>query len=364
MTALIRNLENLFEKGTAFIRNINKEDKILVVYHKDVDGLVSAILLMKAFEKIGLKHSKVMASSNDEMEKMIEEMRHFDRILVLDIDISFMKRELESLGKDIMIIDHHPPRADLNGKTIIYINPRLEVPKIYQPASYVIYKFLPGISDLSNEEWLAALGTVGDFGFEDCEDLVRKYVDVKSKRELPNTSMWLTVEKMIGVITELGFEKAFGLISSLDSLESLERNEEIGKIYEGYRKKLERYEEMFWKNAKKIDDAHLIISELSTEHRTISSLLSTKISGRLPDKVVVIMRKVGGNYSVNARYNESEIHVGIEMGEIMERCAKGMNGGGGHAHAAGATISADKRAIFEERLVKELRRFFEKSKSK
>jgi len=349
---LKRNLSELFERGILFIKEIENTNRVLVIHHKDVDGLVSAAILLRVFEKIGLKVTEVTASSNEEIEDVIKKIKDFDKIIILDIDICYLKEQLVSLNKDILLIDHHPPRTDLNTEKIVYINPRLELPEIYQPVSYILYKFLSRLTNLKDIEWLAVLGTIGDYGFEDCIDLLENWLNIRNKEGLIKTVFWKNVKMMNGVITELGYDNALRVVKGMVSLEDFEKNEEIKEVYEKFNEKLKEVEQMFWRNTRTIEELDLIISEIETDYRALTSFLSSELGIKHPDKIIVLMRKKNGKYVINVRYQGEGIH----LGEMMKKCTKDLNGGGGHPHAAGATILAKNKEIFEERLIEELRR--------
>lgn len=349
-------MEELFKKGILFLRKLKPTDKVLLVYHKDLDGLTSALIFVRNIKKLGLRIKRKYASSNEEIEKIAKKVKFFDKIICLDIDISYMKKELVKLRKDIMIIDHHPPKKNLNTRKIVYINPRLTNPKIYQPASYVTYKFLSKIFNLEKDKWLAILGTISDFGLEDCRDLL-KDLKIKRKEDIPKTEIWKEVEKLVGIISEIGFDKTFNLLEKSNSLKEFKENKVVKNALKNYSKKIKKCEKIFWNNLKEYKEVNLLISEIKTRHREITSLISTKFSGEFPEKVLVVLRKVGKKYAIHARYRGSKE---INLGKIMEKCAKGLNGGGGHPHAAGASIKVKNREIFEKRLIEELKRFFRK----
>lgn len=354
MKKLRENLSDLFGKGVAFIKEVKNNDKVLVIHHTDVDGLVSAAILLKTFERLGLKISKVIASSNEEIGEDIRKIKDFDKTIILDIDICYLKQELTDLEKDILLIDHHPPRSNLNSEKIVYINPRLEHPEIYQPASYVLYKFLSRIVNLKDIEWLAALGTIGDYGFGDCKDLLEKWIKIRKKKELIRTVFWKNVKMLNGAIAELGFDSALQILKEADSLEALRKNEEIKEPYREFDKKLKEVEQEFWENSREIKEVGLIISEVRSKHGRVSSFFSTEVGTKHPDKIIIIMRRKNGKYSINARHEAGR----VDLGKIIENCTKGMGGGGGgHRHAAGAIILAKNKSMFEERLIKELRKF-------
>ncbi|HKZ45403.1 MAG TPA: DHHA1 domain-containing protein [archaeon] len=358
MKKLKRNLDDIFEKGILFIKNTKKDEKTFLVYHKDVDGLCSAAVLLRAFENFNLKPTKILAASNEEMEGIIKKMKDFDKAIVLDIDISYLKKELEEVGKEILLIDHHPPRADLNGEKILYINPRLENPKFYQPVSYLVFKIFSKSMDLEDLEWVSVLGTVGDMGYEDCKDLLKTWVEVETKEDLVKTAFWKDVGMLNGLTTTIGFEKTLELVQSFGSLTDFRESDELKKSYKKFEIEYGKFEKTFWKNAKKIEEINLVISEVESDDRALSSFLSTNLATEHPKKIIVLMRRANDTISINARYRGENMNIG----KIMEMAAKGLNGGGGHQSAAGATIKAKNGEIFKERLIKELMELSDKRK--
>ncbi|MGC8812663.1 MAG: DHHA1 domain-containing protein [Candidatus Aenigmatarchaeota archaeon] len=348
-------MEDLLRKGISFIERIKSSDKIFLIYHKDLDGLMSALIFVRCMKKNGVKIHKKVASSNEEIEGVIKKVKGFDKILIFDIDISYMKKYLVELNKDILIVDHHPPRSNLNTKRIVYINPRLSKPKIYQPTSYVTYKLLSRICNMKNEEWLAVLGVVSDYAFEDCKDLVKKWLRIKKKDSLQRTKIWKEVEELVGIISEINFSRTLTLLENAKSLEDFKKNKVVRKAAGKYIKNIRKCEKSFWENVREFKRSNLILSEVETRHREIASLISTRMVRKFPGKVLVVLRKVGKKYAVHARYHGSKE---IELGKIMEKCAKGLNGGGGHPYAAGAAIKIKNREIFEKRLIEELGKTF------
>lgn len=350
MKKLKRKLDDRFEKAILFLKNIKKNEKTFLVYHKDADGLCSAAVLLRVFEDLNLKPTKVLAAANEEIEKIIERMKGFEKTIVLDIDISYLKKELEEVGREILLIDHHPPRTDLNSQKILYINPRLENPKVYQPVSYLVFKIFSEVMDLEDLEWISVLGTIADMGYEDCKDLLKNWVEVDEKENLVKTAFWKDVGMLNGLTTTLGFEKTLELVQSLCSLTEFRESDAIKKSYEKFEIEYEKFEKTFWKNARKIEEINLVISEIESDNRALSSFLSTNLATEHPNKIIVLMRRSHSLISINARYRGEDLNIG----KIMESAAKGLDGGGGHQGAAGATIKAKNAEVFRGRLIKEL----------
>lgn len=347
MKKLRRSLNELFENGRRFFDGLAETDKVLLIYHRDLDGVSSVVLLLTALEKIR-PMIKFQVATNDDFESVLNLAKDYNKIIVLDVDVSYMKEKLKTLNKEILMIDHHPPRVDMNDKKIIYINPRLENPEIYQPASYITYKFLSQFTDMREKEWIAVIGTASDFGFEDCQDLLKNWIKIKTKKEFWETKIGKIVIEINAAASIIGFNEMVEMILESKSLEELIKNRKILNSSKEFNKEFKRCKKEFERNAERI--GVLVISEIESKYKRISSSIVTELSTKNPDKIFIVMERVDDKYNLHCRHQSGRVH----LGKLMEKCCEGLNGGGGHKQAAGGTISSGKKDVFKERLIKEL----------
>lgn len=333
-------MEKAFEKGTSFIKKIKKNEKVCIIHHTDVDGLASAALTFIALKRLGLKISKVVARSVDEIKKIFFDLKKCDKVIILDVPLENFD-ELEKASEKILIIDHHPSTAMV--KKILCINPRVEKKDVYQPTSYLVYKFFSRLVDLKDREWLSVLGTLADFGFEDCKDLLRGWVRIRRKSEILRTKFWKVAKMVRALSLRLKEEEIVKTLVSSKTLEELEKNEKVLKAFEEYEKILKKSEKEFWRNAEKFERAGLIISRISEK---VGSEIASEISAKFPDKMIILLEKCGKEYKVHARYQNARIH----LGKLMEKVC----GGGGHKQAAGGKIPAKELENFKEKLLRML----------
>lgn len=348
----MKSIDKLFEKGKLFIKQIEPKDKLFLIYHTDIDGLVSAALTFIALERLGIKVSKTIPRSIEGRKEIPKDLKECDKAIILDLplthwhikDFKEIFRAFEKQKKEILIIDHHPSE-DFNTEKIVYINPRLEEEEIYQPTSYIVYKFFSKLINLKDKEWLSVLGTIGDFGLEDCKDLLKKWIKVRKKSEILNTKFWKAAIKLRGAIFSLNKNKVFKIFTSAKNLEELNRNKEILSSYEKYRKIYFKGKGEFWKNVKEFKESNLIISRISEK---VGSDLTNDISARRPNKIIILLEKRDDGYKIHSRYQEGKIHIG----NLMEK----LRVGGGHRQAAGGRIQARDLENFEKRLIEELKK--------
>jgi len=340
---LKRNISQLFKRGKSFIQKIKPKDKLFIIYHTDIDGMVSAALTFIALERLGLKILKTIPRSVEGRKEVPRDLKKCDKAIILDLPLEDFQA-LKNSKKDILVIDHHPSK-NMNSEKIVYINPRLEKKEAYQPTSYLVYKFFSKLVDLKDKEWLSVLGTIGDFGFRDCKDLLEKWVKVKKKSGILNTKFWKAIIKLRGAFFELSKDEIFEILIYAKNLEVLSRNKEILSSYKKYKKIYLKGKDEFWKNAKEFKKLNLITSVIPQK---IGSDLTNEISARYPNKIIILFEKREYGYKIDARYQKGKIHVG----ELMKK----LRVGGGHRQAAGGRIEAKDLEIFKKKLLKEVER--------
>lgn len=343
-------MNELFELGRKFLKDIKPSDRVLIVYHNDIDGICSGTLFLEASRKLGIENQvKSMKGMIEEPEKIFERMKGFDKIIIVDIAIDHLHKQLRQSKKQMLLIDHHPPFTDMNNEKIVHINPHFEG-DVYQPTTYITYKLLSGIVNLKNKEWIAVLGTLGDYGLEDCRDLVEKYVKIKKDTEIWGTDFGKAAIIIGGASLELGTEKIVDVLLKFDGLGDVTKNKPIIEAYEKYKKEFERCEKEFEKNKEMFEEFKMIFSTIKPKYKRVGSGIATQLGTNNPDKIIMLLEKIDGKYKIHARYHDGKVH----LGELMRKCCEGLDGGGGHKGAAGGIIDVKDIGIFKEKLIKEL----------
>ncbi len=101
---------------------VRSHDNVHVFTHYDADGLSSAGILANTLYRAGKEFVVTTFTSLDE-----ENMREIadcgaECIIIADLGASYIK-ELEALGKDVVVLDHHTMRDD--SEAIVYANPHM-----------------------------------------------------------------------------------------------------------------------------------------------------------------------------------------------------------------------------------------------
>lgn len=339
-------LSEMFAKGNGFLEELKPSDKVILVHHKDADGSYSAAITLIALKRLGKRVSKVVTGTTEKSEAILKAIKNYNKVIIVDIGIDILFKDLNKLDKEILYIDHHLPVDEKLSDKIVYINPRLERADIYQPATYVVYKFFSELVDISDKEWLAVIGTIGDYGYEDCRDLLDKYIKVKDKREMWETKYGMAVIETVGAATEIGFDNLVDILVSAESFEELVKNKKIKAAYKIYLKKYNYAKKMFWKNAERFDEVNLIFSVLSSNVERVGSAIATETSTKYPDKIIFLLERIDDFYKIHARYQKGKINLG--------KMLRDMGVGGGHGPAAGGKIKVKELINFKKSLLKEV----------
>ncbi len=101
---------------------IRGHDFIHVFSHNDADGVSSAGILACMLQRLGKEFQITLAPIlNDSVYAEVQQSLG-DCIILSDIGASYIDR-LETLGKDVIVLDHH--FTELDSETVVYANPHL-----------------------------------------------------------------------------------------------------------------------------------------------------------------------------------------------------------------------------------------------
>lgn len=99
-----------------------KHDHVHIFSHYDADGISAAGILAKTLFRAGKGFEVTLLTALDDDAMETVRGSEADCIILSDLGASYIP-ELESLGKDVVVLDHHVPSAD--SERIAYANPHL-----------------------------------------------------------------------------------------------------------------------------------------------------------------------------------------------------------------------------------------------
>ena len=129
---LKKNLNEIYVKAFKAIKNINPDEKVIILYHDDMDGACSATIIIHHLRKLGI-NPVYQVSYIEDARSFLDNVSNYTTIIILDMEISHFDI-LDKLDKKVIIIDHHPPHRKL--KNALHINPRFLDENIYYKSKY------------------------------------------------------------------------------------------------------------------------------------------------------------------------------------------------------------------------------------
>ena len=358
--------QKLIDESLAFLKNISKQDKVCVIHHTDPDGVSSGVILAKAVErlrgkKIDLRHNQkgsLHSFSNETIELL--KKNAINKLLVIDIG---PEDNLETLTKaaefaEILIVDHHQISNQINNKRVIMYKPQLVFSDI-QPSRYcaskLAYDLCSRIVDLSDLDWVASIGIIGDIASlqwkEFLEGVFKKYNIKTNKDDWFHTNLG-RVASIINSADCFGtkyVKQSFEVLYAAKSYKSI-----FNSILVKYEKIIGKEINYLIKNVDKKAEIHseleLIYYEIKSKHN-VKSAVSTVLSFKCLDKTLIVVGMDDPEeIVVSARRQDQK----VKMNELMKYAIKDIPGamGGGHIPASGATVSRKyypefKRRVFE-----------------
>lgn len=343
-----RNLSELFEKAEYFVSNLNRKDKLIIIHDSDVDGVCSAVVTIFALRKFGIKHVLVVARDPEFLRKYGTKCEFSDKNIILDLSSDLFEKDLKKIKnskKKFLIFDHHMIWK-INSKNVFYVNPRIVEKEIYLPASYLVFKFFSEFINIKDVEWIASLGTIGDYGIYDTKDLIGKYFKKKDYKDIWNSEYGKAAMVLNSAIAIIGAKKTLKILLQMKSFEQLERNVVFRRVYEKFEKEFRKVKNEMMKKMEDYPEIGLKISIIKPKYRRIGSTLATKLGMKNKNSVLIILERFGNVYRIHGRSTAPEVSVA----SLFKR----LGVGGGHTRSGGGTIKVKELKEFRMSLIKEI----------
>ncbi len=305
-----------------------REGKRLFVHHRDADGTTAAALMMRFFpgEAVSLEYGNLEPGMLFSLKEKGPGL-----VVFLDLAIDRHPEEVEELGKacPVLVIDHHIMKRDLNSGRTLYMNPRMHEKGAYISASCLVYRLLERIGKpVQGQKWIAAMGAIGDHAEEGCSG-VMEGLDRDRLAEAEKM-----VSSAISVRGEKGAGKVLGLLLEAGGPEDLEKDPQLVKWRKELDRELDTIVSGFREKGRHFPEKGVSILEVRSKYQ-INSLVSTVLSERNPDLVVITMRPEKGGHKLSLRNQSGRVDLSRAVGKACE----GIGRGGGHEKAAGAWVS-------------------------
>jgi single-stranded DNA-specific DHH superfamily exonuclease len=338
-----------------FGKVLNTRGKKLLFYHNDPDGIASATLILRFFPDFQAIPRKGPIMDRAFVRDIVE--RSPDTVVFLDMPVDQEYRKIKGIrkglpGVTIAVLDHHIFERDLNQIGILHINPRFRKKGIYLPSAWLVYRMLEKLGlDVKGLVWIASIGIIGDYGITDARDVLEE-----CRLEYPyllrgnpmKSRLSDAAKTLSAAITLKGMKGADEALRSLRKCDYFEDLMGIKKL-KHWRKVVDEEIRELVRGFDKAKETRGVVIFYKIESRlNLGSVISTIISEKHPEDIIVIRKKSGEGWKVSVRNQSGQYNVG----EIVKRAVKGLGSGGGHEKAAAGVVP--KWREFRKRFLEEV----------
>ncbi len=293
-------------KEIARLEAMLKTRKGFLLYHSDSDGVCSAAMLQRFFKGFERSPMKGPIMSDEVISSILE--KRPEALVFLDLPVD---QEAEKLGRllkaipgmSIAIIDHHIAERDMNSE-------------------------------------IAAMGTIGDYGWQGCPELMKQ-----AREDFPGFMEGEPRKSRLGSGSDIiaaaatlkGLRGVGECLKHLDEAQGIEDFEEAQPLKEWKREMDEEFLaalDDFGKNRQEFRKEMLATYEVKSRVN-LASMLSTRAGEAMADWTVAIRTRAGDLWKVSLRNQSGRVN----LGDVVKRCAAGIGSGGGHEKAASAMVS-------------------------
>lgn len=320
-------------------------------FDNDPDGLCSFLLLQRFIGKgrgVAIKSYPLL---DETYFKRVEEL-NADYIFILDktgAEQGFIDKAKEKAIPLVCIDHHNMPKPDIEFfYSSFYSGEKSE------PTSYLCYR----VSGRKEDMWIAAIGCISDGYIPDFfGDFEKKYPDlIDSNYE---TAFDVRYKTRFGKILSLvGFamkDKTSNVVAMMKYMmkvsnpnDLLEEDNKNHQLHRRFKEIDEKYQRLIKKAKGAVGEGEVIYFTYSGDI-SLSQYISDELLYFHPEKIILIVYTRGNLSNVSLRWKKDIRTPLVKVISDIEGAT-----GGGHEHASGARIPADRLEEFKKKLLKEI----------
>jgi len=346
-------------------------ERILLFGDYDVDGITSLTLLSNVLKEYGIDVLHHIPHRVRDGYGLNQDIAGFAKkegvslLITVDCGITAVHEvdELNKVGIEVMIVDHHEPLHDFLPKAVAIINPKQRdcaYPFKNLASVGLVAKFVQALLGKLSEDYLdlVAIGTIADIVplVDENRIFVKAGLPIISKTKNKGLLALMDVAKIkdkkirphsIGFILGPRINAAGRMDSAHKSLdlflaEDMDEAYHLARILEKHNQRRQKLQRDVIQEALEIVDREVnfkdhkvIVLSKDGWHKGVLGIVASRISDRYYRPAIVISLDQGMG-TASARSID-----GFHLHEALANCADYLENFGGHAGAAGLTIKEE-----------------------
>ncbi len=356
-------LKEELKKAEKFIENTNKESRVLIIAHRDGDGVISTAIITqllkeKEFNQTNIKNIFILSRGKEAQEKIRKEAQKTKAQTIIFLDYTpnnEVYRENTEEGIRTLTIDHHPQLQPNEGG--VYVNPWQK--EVLPSAGAMCHQLYTQAGGTKNTKPWAIISAYGDTRLKE----TLKQIKLTPKEEeiyIPSGRLDWDLLEVVRAMAAASFnnQQAQQLLElTLKSIEdenpSLIAEEKYGKAKKIFKSRNKAYREMIEETRKaevKIYEESKLVLAIIRPKRNIKNMAVDHLRLKYPDYTVAVASNKEKNYYFSFRAFEKD------LSKVVPRACEGIQAqGGGHSNAAGGKVKEKDLNTFIENLKEQLR---------
>jgi single-stranded DNA-specific DHH superfamily exonuclease len=357
---------SLLKRFNAFMQNLKKEDKILLLFHGDTDGVTCGVILSKAMERLRGKPADLVKPLIYERRGLSQELfqlmdqEKVNKVVIADWNIDQSPDDVKRMEEtaELLIIDHHKLYQDLNSEKTVFVKAQFineEIDPSKYPTAKLSFDLLSDLVDLKDLDWVVAAGILGDSSY----DAWKEFVDDVMKKfdwqePVYESKLWDLTQFINGLeaLNKPKLAESFEIFFKAEKPEQVLENDlsKYGKILTI---EVDKWVKVHKEQAEFYPELELIYYPIKSEYY-VKSAVGNEISKKLyPDQTVIVALDTGKDeILLSARRQDFK----VKMNELLGQAVKGLDGiAGGHIPAAGGSVQRKDLNKFKQNILRILK---------
>lgn len=354
--------QSLVNRFREFVSSVSRNDRIAVIHHTDPDGVCSGVIISKLIERLRKKKIDLRLNQKGNMhyiaDSTLKKLRNkkINKVVITDLCVDEDPAGIKKLAEfaKILVIDHHPVYRRIKSWNIVLVKSCLvsDIPSHMYCAAKLSYDLSNLIVDMSEFDWIAAVGCIGDISADPfrpwLHGVFRKY-GLKLKKDLFKTILGRVA---ILVSSAEAFDNRNAKLCYDIMYKARTYKDVLNSRLKQFRKRVDAELKYYLKNIRRLAKIYpsldLVIYEVRPKYHT-KSQLSTLLGIRYPKKTIFVVNVRKNPVSISARRGDFNVSVNL----LLENAVKGIPGAntGGHIPSAGAVVPRKYYKKFKKRVI-------------